>query len=511
MARMGLCMVVALGLSGCGSVSSEQALPASPPASAPQGVVRGEAAVAGGGASRDARPSVPPLKSLVAPRVEAFRSASGHRVFVVERDEGPHVHVMARLQWPASAYKAELITGGLLLEATRPGSARTVFSELLELEARPSVNAEAEVALVSATLSRDSLAQGLRALLGAFSAAARVSPEAFEQKRKERLGHLAQERLSTDMMRLIDEGLFGPTHPYQQLAREETVLRSLKLADVQRVREAQLQPEALRLVLVGDVSAAEVQATLASLGEAGRPASATAATKAAAPKASAPRTPLVRGAALIEEPGATYADVAVVLPLQGYAAIPAPLVRGGQHAIVELLSNAVFPWSEGKKAQLMVGNAHREEHSFLIVGARVLPDAVVDFVKAVRGVMASVAKAVQTEEVLQRMQRDVGEYASEVLKHGPALATTLALLEDPASNLERTLADHDPAQGLTPEVLRERALAWLRWDQVRVVAAGNVAGSEKALVDLGFEPVTLRTRTLTPRRKAAGESFAASE
>ncbi|AKT43900.1 hypothetical protein [Chondromyces crocatus] len=501
MRRAGWGVVAALLLSACAKAGAERAVSAPPVVAAAPALVRSATGLGDEG-DADFR-YVPPLPAasapIVAPRVGAFRLGGGQEVLVVERPEVPVVHLSLRVNWPSSSYRAEWITGDLLLDTRAPGSTLPLAAVLRSLGVESTLETSPEGAFLGCVLAPDALESVLRALFGVLAREAQVDARGFELKRAVRLVALGAPDLRSRMERRIDESLFAPGHPYRENAeKEEAFLRGLKLEDVQRHREGQLRPEAVSVGIVGDVSVPVVQALLGRIAGAGGAAPSRAAHAAPSTPAA---TRLARGTFLIEEPGRTDVDVVLTWPIQTPAMSSLPVDEVLREVITQVAWVFVERLLPGAYADRFAAVRWRAEQPLFEIGARVQPENAAKFVLAVQTAMEAMEPEILKGDVLRGLRVDVMKLAAVFLWSSEDLARLLTLLGDTGMTLEQVVATHDGAQLLTLPVLRQRLLSQVGLKEVRVVAVGAVGGGRQGLAALGIKPLTTSKRTV---EKVAG-------
>lgn len=435
------------------------------------------------------------------PRVEEITSSNGIRALLIERHDLPLVAarvVLRRRERPSVPDLQRLIAPTLLETASAGG--KSLFTELWSLGVFRDYFTDDDSIQLEFEAAAPVFGEALRRYLTTL-AAPTISKEALDEVRKNITTALRNREkrgpppLRARLIRSIDEQLFPRDHRYSDF-RDSTAtdMDALKLADMQRYRDRELDPARVTVCVVGDVTPTALREAIEGATSAWKPAS-------ASPPNAAPG--LARGVFLVEQPDETRADVAVV--------VPAPSITTAQGLIATManaqLSDALrdwlkrevkTPWSEHSAESVVRGDA-----SLIRVAVEVDPEAIVPVVRGILEIMERLGKGEISGEVFASHRNFSLRWQEALFKSNSEAVKSLAVI---------------PSLGVAPDFLSRRYQAmlttsqedvvklardWLKRSEVRVVAIGNVAAAKPELQKLGLGPVTLvRAGEQTAPRKA---------
>jgi predicted Zn-dependent peptidase len=230
------------------------ALPATVPAQAPD-------------RSRPPEPGPPPALRL--PPVQQFRLSNGLPVLLLEKHNVPLVQVNVFITAgavldPAGKPGTASMTAAMLDEGAGPRDALALADAIDYLGARITAGAGHHSTVIALHTPRARLDSAL-VLVADVALRPRFAPEELERQRRERLTMLTQWRDQPPAIAAagFSQVLYGADHPYGVPVQGTAAsVRGLTVADLQAFHAAHFRPANAALVVVGDVTLAELRPAL---------------------------------------------------------------------------------------------------------------------------------------------------------------------------------------------------------------------------------------------------------
>lgn len=223
-------------------------------------------------AARSTYPQPGPVRPLQLPNVQSFKLSNGLSVYLIEKHDLPIVQFYfsfnaGSMYDPAAQPGLAAMTADLMDEGAGSRSALEFAEETSFLGISLGAGAGRENLSVSLFTPTSKLEQALP-LLGDLLLRPTFDPKELERKRTEGLVRLAQ---AHDEARIIastafNQLVYGNAHPYSTPAGgTETSLKALKSEDLKNFHATYINPNNGFLVIAGDISKAQVEASLTSL------------------------------------------------------------------------------------------------------------------------------------------------------------------------------------------------------------------------------------------------------
>jgi predicted Zn-dependent peptidase len=424
-------------------------------------------------------PFVDPPDRYDAPLPVELVSAEGYRIQLIERHTVPIVRVSAVIRWeqPFPNIASRGLRERLLVAAHAPRSELGLQDSLRDAGATLSWDDKLETTTLSLLAYPDRMAAALEALMAVLRAR-RVPVEELNRLRP--VGWLERQTLSPSTMANVwaRHLLAPPKHRYSiALDGGLAELQAMGVSDFERYFDQSMQPSAVTIDVVGDVS----EARLAKLLRA----------SPAKPRAARPTTSFAwaTGTFLVDQKGAKGVDVVVALPhpmRDDPDAAAAAVVEAGFFDRLNDAFNAhgIDSWSnrteklwELRDGSLDYFTVHVEKDKLLpLVGLLVERCALV----LDRAYMATHLARVGASEVFAPLLRD--DSTKNILGSLNELA---AIDVSPRSALdyERRL------RAVTMEQVLEAAKKYFKPFAMRIVAFGEVGGIVNQLGRLPIAPV----------------------
>lgn len=343
-------------------------------------------------------PPVAPVADLVFPRVEHARLSNGIAVALAQRGAVPKAIVS--LQFDAGI-AADALDGpgtqSFLLDMLDEGTTSRNATQIAEEQERLGASLEAGAGMDSSTVTLSALTANLAPSLALMADVVRnpaLAAGEVERVRARRQSDLAQVMASPDALaaRTFNAQLFGAGHAYGQAPDGLGTPESLAAATPDHLRAAQqawLRPDNARILVVGDVSMAQLLPMLEkAFGDWQAPAVAIRAKPAGA-------VPPERGRiVLLDRPNSPQSFILAgrVLPLTGRDQGQEPLdmaadVLGGSSLLTRLNGElrVAKHWSYGSYARLGAAAGPRS----LSITAPVQADRTGDAIRAIIDLMAA--------------------------------------------------------------------------------------------------------------------------
>jgi predicted Zn-dependent peptidase len=261
---------------------------------------------------RSAPPALGPAPSLSLPALQRLELSNGLRVVLMEKHDVPLVQAnlvvrVGTVHDPAGAVGLADFTGAMLDEGAGELDALALADEIAFLGAELGVGVDEHTTRIALHTPLAKLDPAL-GLMADVALRPRFDPEELERQRRNRLTTLLQwhDEPRAVMQVLFPRVLFGEVHPYghSDLGSEASI-RAVSVDDMRAFHQRHFVPGNAVLIVVGDVTAAEVQPKLESAFGGWRGGN--------APAVSVPAAPQVAGRQvyLVDKPGAAQSEVVV--------------------------------------------------------------------------------------------------------------------------------------------------------------------------------------------------------
>lgn len=433
-------------------------------------------------------PEIAPRNAFTAPTPQEIRLSNGARALLIERPGAGVVSIEAVVRWRSIPETPGLqsILASLLYNAAPRGGGPSLYTQANGWKWRWDDDAAYYTVSVAP--------QDLERVLGSFIDIVRqpifsTSSIDLERERRQRL--MEREQPVDALRRGAIEWLFPAGHLYRTTQPTKETLKKLDVARVDRYRKAALGPGALTLCVAGDVTGADLRGVLDRRLGPWKPSG------AAAARRSPPR--LAKGTLLIEDPSAAKTMVTVIAPAPAHgSADTTPMT-----AVVQLLRRGITKHlADNVKGYWSVSARMlpRADQPFFEVTIEVGGDEVPAAVQAVLAGATAISAGEFTEEALAAERAAMAGWMESRYDDLPDVAASMngtpaqdAPLDWRATHLKATLA-------LRRDDVRRAADTYLRKQNLRVVARGNVAAAKSALEAMGLGPVTVQTPVVAPAR-----------
>ncbi len=455
-------------------------------------------------AAQTQRPAPGPTPAVVAPRIERTRLANGLDVWLVRRTQLPVVSAQMVVR-AGSAQDGDLaglaeVTAALMDEGAGKLTALEFADKVNDIGAQLQVTANLEWMGVSVqTLSRHLPAT--LALMGDVLARPRFEAEELERERKARMQSLRRQGDDPVIIANLrfNEQIYGASHPYGRAANGtvETVPRITR-DDVVRFHKTWVRPNNAFLIVVGDVTMAQLKTELTNAFAGWE--------RAAVPANTPPSRPEARPTSiyLIDKPGAAQSQIRIGLP-----ATPR---TSADYTALQVLNNAL-----GGQFSSRINLNLREAKGFTY-GARSALDwrrgdgpffasggfftaktdsSLVELLKEIRDVRST--RPLTAEELAFSRGALVRAYPRR-LETGQSTVTLLADLAYyglPENEITEYLAR---IEKISEADAKGAAAKYIDPDHLTIVIVGDLAQIRAGVEALGIAPVTV----LEESRKAIG-------
>ncbi len=264
-------------------------------------------------ADRAQRPAIGPPPALVLPPLQQFTLGNGLTVLLMEKHEVPVVDVRfvtraGSVNDPGGAAGLASLTADLMDEGAGPYSALELADALDFLGARLTTDAGYHSTEVHLATPLSKLDAALPLMADVVLRPTFADSEVARLKALRLTGFTQQRDEPRALAALaFDRALYGADHPYGRATDGDSAgIAALGRADVQRFYQAHFAPAQSALIVVGDVSRADVEARLNALFGGW-----TAAASAAPAPVPAPRQVARTRVILVDKPGAAQSVVRI--------------------------------------------------------------------------------------------------------------------------------------------------------------------------------------------------------
>lgn len=441
-------------------------------------------------------PALDPARPWALPREEDLGLPGGPRARLFERHELPVVYGFVTVQRRERSPATDMWLCGALLDAA--GKGRPLREELAALGATSWLSCNDDIFSVGLEVLASRIEPAVAAVAGALAGGV-VSEERLAKVR-ERVASSFPGTPRSRVVRILHEQLFTGKHGYHvPLFGSRAEVEKVTPAEVDKAR-ARLGPDAVTLLLAGDVT------PLAARGMLERVA---AAWPARARSASGPARPRddskpVHGVLLLDEPEAKEVEIAVSLPI--------PPSDSGETAAVIALANVI----RRRVIRLEAADGTKQWADPAVDLDRLTHASVLKILGRVpRGGVSGAVGALL--EVLEKIGAGEGP-AADFAESYNIMEGWFAERFDGGSRLARRLdyraslglaADHDERlraaiAALRPPRVVEAAKKHLRRDALTVVVLGPAAAETAALERLGLGKV-IPIPPATPAKKESAK------
>jgi zinc protease len=347
--------------------------------------------------NRQAPPPLGTPHELKLPQIHEESLSNGLRILLAERHEIPVVNFWLEVGSGFASDETVLpgtarLASSLLTGGTQRRTALEISEELQMLGAQLSSGCNLDMATVYLTTLKSALDEALDIFADVILNPA--FPEAdFERQRQLQLAAIANEKVTPVQMalRALPPILYGKGHAYGSpltgSGTEETVLRMTR-ADVQHYHDIWFKPNNATLIVVGDITMAEIKPKLDTLFAAWQSAAVPVKHLAAVPP------PLKPAIYLVDKPGAVHSVV-----LSGTIA-PPPIMT---HEVALETMNNIFGgtfgarlnmnlreekhWSYGAGSVLYGAKAQRPFFAYASVQRDKTADSIAEMLKELKGML----------------------------------------------------------------------------------------------------------------------------
>jgi zinc protease len=370
------------------------------------------------------RASPPPLGApheLTLPKIQEERLSNGLRILLAERHEIPVVNFWLEVGSGFASDETALpgtarLASSLLTGGTKRRAALEISEELQMLGAQLSSGCNLDMATVYLTTLKATLDDALDIFADVI-----LNPDFpasdFERQRDLQLAAIANEKVTPVQMalRALPPILYGKGHAYGSpltgSGTEESVLQIIR-ADMQRHHEVWFKPNNAALIVVGDISMAEIKPKLEALFAGWQPGDFPVKHMALVEP---PAKPAIY---LVDKPGAVHSVV-----LSGTIAPPPSM---GEEVAMQTMNN-VFGgtfsarlnmnlreekhWSYGAGSVLYGAKAQRPFFAYASVQGDKTADSIAEMLKELQGMLGD--EPVTSEELDATKQQQIFELPGE--------------------------------------------------------------------------------------------------
>jgi predicted Zn-dependent peptidase len=431
-------------------------------------------------------PPVPAARvPMTAPAIEDTRLANGMRIVVLPRRDIPLVAVHVILRWHTAVPRLHGIQASLLLRSTPAGRSRVLREEFFELGVHFGASSSHDTSVIACGLTSQVLDEALGLVFDTLKGST-FTPEALDAAREEHLRNTADGTPRGPLMRRLQEGLFPAGHPYHEPhGGSPEDVKKLEAGELQRYRDAQLRPEIVTLVVVGDVTPSKVVASVSQLSATWKPTGPAPSTKRAALQ-------LARVVLLADVPEADRASVALVVPIASVEPREELAARMAWWIMAEALFKQTKRSEDPGKhwKDMWIGSLPRRDINLHIAFARLPAESAAPFATAVLGEMDRMAKGEITDEELGQSRRAFTDHVEGAFDGVKESAFTLGEFAAFGDRLDMPAVLHRATLEMRREDLARVATTYFQKQHVRVVALGNSAALKVHLGKLDLGPVS---------------------
>jgi len=441
---------------------------------------------------REPMPAVGEIAAPVFDKYETATLSNGMKVMLVRRTAVPVVQI--QMIFPAGyadlPIEDRAVAGmamAMLDEGAGKRDALTISRQLTELGASLNTGGGSMFSTVTMSAMSAKLDPSLDLLADVVLRPTFPDSE-LDRLRKLQVAGLARDKQQPGTIagRVFSDKVFGPGHPYGRNLTEEA-LTSVDRADMVRFHQTWIKPQNATIVVVGDITMAEITPKLEARFGAWKPAAAPARAEMPAP------TPAQGAIYLVDRPGAQQSII--------LAAIPAPARDETDERAVELM-NGVFGGAFVSRLNM---NLREDKHWSYGAGS---------FLSGAIGPRAFVAQAgVQTDKTKESMiefrkeltevvgprpitAEELDKAQTETIQSLPGYWETSGAVLNSLSSLVTLDRPANFWDGYAPGLkavdvagVNAAARKIIKPDQVIWVVVGDRAKIEEGLKSLGYGPV----------------------